>query len=373
MKSTMAAAQPSAHQKERFSNLELLRILAMLLIIAHHYVGNSGIADLYDRQNVTLNMVFLQLWAMWGKAAINVFVLISGYFMCRSHLTPGRVLKLWLEIKFYDCLLFPALCLLGYHTFNFQNLWDTLFYLESGINRGFTASFMAFYLFIPFYNQLIHAMDRRKHGILVIMLLIFYTGTGTVFASASFSEVGWYMALYFTASYLREYPSRFTESCKWNGLCFLVFTVLAGLRILVCDWFYPQEDVYFLLSDSHKLHAFVLGLTAFLTFKNMKIPQSRLINRISATTFGVLLIHAYSDGMRTLLWKDLLNVPGMYTAGLAGLVVHAAVSMLGVFAVCAGLDYLRIVLIQKPVLNFLFQKFPGLLKPILPVSDEKNT
>ena len=31
--------------KERDSNLELYRILVMLLIIAHHYVVNSGITD----------------------------------------------------------------------------------------------------------------------------------------------------------------------------------------------------------------------------------------------------------------------------------------------------------------------------------------
>ena len=31
-------------KKQRSSNFELLRILLMLLIIAHHYVVNSGIA-----------------------------------------------------------------------------------------------------------------------------------------------------------------------------------------------------------------------------------------------------------------------------------------------------------------------------------------
>ena len=31
--------------KKRSSNIELLRIIAMYLIIAHHYVVNSGLTD----------------------------------------------------------------------------------------------------------------------------------------------------------------------------------------------------------------------------------------------------------------------------------------------------------------------------------------
>lgn len=45
----------------RNSNIELLRIVAMLSIVAHHYVVNSGITALYDVQQLTGNMLFLQL------------------------------------------------------------------------------------------------------------------------------------------------------------------------------------------------------------------------------------------------------------------------------------------------------------------------
>lgn len=65
--------------KQRLSNLELLRILAMLFIVAHHSVVNSGIAEQFDIFHITPNMMFLQLWGMWGKTAINVFILITGY------------------------------------------------------------------------------------------------------------------------------------------------------------------------------------------------------------------------------------------------------------------------------------------------------
>lgn len=36
----------------RDSNFELFRIVLMLLIIAHHYVVNSGVAQFYDFNNI---------------------------------------------------------------------------------------------------------------------------------------------------------------------------------------------------------------------------------------------------------------------------------------------------------------------------------
>lgn len=38
--------KPDIKSKERNSNLELYRIIVMLLIVAHHYVVNSGPQDI---------------------------------------------------------------------------------------------------------------------------------------------------------------------------------------------------------------------------------------------------------------------------------------------------------------------------------------
>lgn len=42
--------RPDIKSKERNSNLELYRIIVMLLIIAHHYVVNSGLEEVMSLQ-----------------------------------------------------------------------------------------------------------------------------------------------------------------------------------------------------------------------------------------------------------------------------------------------------------------------------------
>lgn len=64
----------------RQSGPELLRIVCMLLVVAHHYVAHGPIY-LLSLQDLCGGTVFLQLIGMFGRASNSVFVLLSGYFL----------------------------------------------------------------------------------------------------------------------------------------------------------------------------------------------------------------------------------------------------------------------------------------------------
>jgi peptidoglycan/LPS O-acetylase OafA/YrhL len=81
----------------------------MLLIVAHHFVANSGLLSeggLIYRDPFSAKSIFLLIFGAWGKTGINCFVLISGYFMCESHITLKKFLKLVLEVYFYKIVIF---------------------------------------------------------------------------------------------------------------------------------------------------------------------------------------------------------------------------------------------------------------------------
>lgn len=88
----------------------------------------------------------------------------------------------------------------------------------------------------------------------------------------------------------------------------------------------------------------------FSFFKEVKIPQSKFINTIAASTFGVLLIHANSDTMRHWLWKTVCNNASMYSSDL--IYIHAILIPITVFAVCIIIDHIRIKTIEEPAINF---------------------
>lgn len=57
--------------KKRDSNLELFRIITMLLIIAHHFVVNSGLKDMdgpIASSPFTFNSLFLLIFGAWARS-----------------------------------------------------------------------------------------------------------------------------------------------------------------------------------------------------------------------------------------------------------------------------------------------------------------
>ena len=106
----------TSQQKERSSNIELYRIIVMLLIVAHHYVVNSGVIQLVDNSISTgdnlCNALFYSIFGAWGKTGINSFVLITGYFTCKSTITLRKFLKLFLFPYLFSFVLYPVLIVL---------------------------------------------------------------------------------------------------------------------------------------------------------------------------------------------------------------------------------------------------------------------
>lgn len=348
------------NSKARSSNLELLRIIAMLVIVAHHSVVNSGISDQFSFASISPNMIFLQLWGMWGKTAINAFVMITGYFMCTSKLTWKRFAKIYLEAKFYRVLFFIIFVIAGYEVISAKSVFKLLFGYIYGINVGFTSSFFAFYLFIPFMNALIEKLEKDLWKLILLLVGFFTIASTFFFNNTVFHHVFWYMTLYFVAAWIRLYPSKWMQNVKLTGAALCLFVLLSVVSVFVIDilGYLLHMDKnwalsYYMVSDSNKLLAFLVGVSAFLFFKNLKIKNSRIINGVASTTFGVLLIHANSDAMRQWLWKDLLNVPGMYDMSLVDLCVTEVAVMFGVFAVCSTIDCLRIQFIEKPVFRWI--------------------
>ena len=83
--------------KSRQSNFELLRILAILMVVMGHFIRQSGLLESETGANGTIN-IFLGSGA---RIAVNIFLLIGSWFTVDSVSTPGKALRLYLETAFY--------------------------------------------------------------------------------------------------------------------------------------------------------------------------------------------------------------------------------------------------------------------------------
>lgn len=222
------------------------------------------------------------------------------------------------------------------------------------VNSGnFTACFLVFYLFIPFINILIQNINRKQHQYLIGLLSFLYIFLGTMPKfSVVMNYVSWFSFLYIVAAYVRIYP---IKKRKW-GLWTIFFTLISVMSVITCLFLSEKYDIqmaYRFVSDSNTFLAFAVGLCSFMFFKDLKIKQSKIINIIGGSTFGVLCIHANSNNMRNWLWGTVLNVKGAYIFPWSKLVLFSVLSVIGVFVICSLIEVLRQRLIEKKILYCL--------------------
>ncbi len=336
----------------RSSNLELYRIVCMLMIVAHHYVVNSGVKAAdgpMTADPTSMNSIFLLLFGAWGKTGINCFLMITGYFMCTSKITLRKFIKLIGQIYLYKLLLYPILLVAGYETLSPVRIVKVLM-PTWGLSDNFTGCFIVFWLTIPFLNILVQNMTKRQHELLLLLMLGMYTMLGSIPTfKVTFNYVTWFGVIYFIASYIRIYPNPLFNQKKLWGYTTLVIVILAMLNVY---WL-----KYRFVTDSNKILAVVVAVCSFLWFKNMNIGYSKIINAFGAGTFGVLLIHANSNAMRTWLWKDTVDVIGHYALPFPQLILYSMGGVISIFVVCNLIDQLRIATLEKWFLNWYDSRF----------------
>lgn len=344
-------------KEPRSSNLELYRIICMIMIVAHHYVVCSGLtgADSPMASNPNnVNSISLRLFGMWGKTGINCFLMITGYFMCTSKITIRKFLKLLLQVYFYKLVLFTVFYATGYETLSVRRV-VLLIMPFWGVNTHFVNCFIVFYLTIPFLSILVQNLTKRQHQLLLLLTLGCYTLLGSVPTfSISFNYVTWFGIIFFMASYIRLYPSTVFENKKIWGWATLASILLAMMSVVVMQKLFSVG--YFFMADSNKFFAVLVAVCSFLWFKNINIKYSKVINAFGGATFGVLLIHAGSNAMLVWLWKDTVDVIGHYSLPIFSLMGYSIGVVLAIFLVCNLFDQLRIATLEKWFFNWYDNK-----------------
>lgn len=371
----------------RNSNLELYRIIVMLLIVAHHSVVNSGLFNAISTEKISSVSTYAMLmFGAWGKTGINCFVFITGYFMCRSQITLRKFVKLYTQILFYSVVISVIFLVAGVTQPDFKTAYGfvrSLIPVYSLTSDNFTSCFLVFWLFIPFLNILVQHLDKRQHRLLIILSVFFWSVMSVDLCyNVAMDYVGWFSILYFISSYVRFYPETFARISHRHWGALSVLSILAGaMSVIVCTYAWLSRDAarcepFYFVADSNQIFALLIGFTTFMWFKDLDIRQSRIINLLGGATFGVLLIHAHSDTMRQWLWFDTIDMTGHYHAlGPGMMLLYSAGCVAAIFMVCALVDIARSRYIEpwlNPKVERLFQSAWHRMKRLMPAATQSE-
>lgn len=340
----------------RQANYELLRIIAMFMVVTLHYLNHTGMLLTAGGEGGGARFLGM-LVESFCIVAVNVYVMISGYFLVEAGFKVKRIVTLVCQVLFYAVMI-PLIMMgsglvVGGGESGIYRLQQYLFPLQSE-HYWFAASYVYLYLFTPVLNTAVKAMGRKQLQITIGGLLLLFCGLKSVvpiqFAMDRFGyDFGWFLCVYLLAAYIRLYGCPFIQDAKraWElyiGCCLLIFAMGAGLYMINAK---TGQLAYYMEVPYH--YNFILCLLGaaglFMAFRYVRIPKgkvSELICKLSPLTFGVYLFHEHIDIRNEWVgWIEEFTGPAAQT-GVLGFVVRLLVSVFVVYAAGSFIDAIRL-------------------------------
>ena len=259
----------------RKSNIELLRIFAMFLVVLSHYYnhGNFPVDSI-----ISINKVGMQLLASAGKIAVDVFVIISGYFLITAKFSWSKL------IKFISCTYFWSLsillfciCIYGIDSLDIGLVKKSLFPLTP--LNWFARAYLHLYIVFPLINWAIEKIGKRYHLILICILTLFFYLIPTInnhLMGGYLNSFFMFIDLYLIGAFIKLYEAPSIK--KYFNLLGLVSVCTIFLSIIYFD-ILGRSNPYYMIKENIMIHAFngadILALFAaialFLVFRVCQI------------------------------------------------------------------------------------------------------
>ena len=313
----------------RQSNFEVLRALAMLMIIMHHIIVHA----VYDQLNYidSINLLdnpyfckpvfYPQLWlidigTMFGSVADCIFIIISGYFLAEreKHPISNTSVKLLLQSIFAAVVVCVVNCIYHVAGFSYNDVFlvgrDDLvsqdrfeFFNQSFWYIGFY--YMVFVFGVLFLNGFLKKLSKKQY---IEFLLILFAFIEFAFSRELLKSISSYIVtfvigvfLYSLGGYIKKY-----DPLKRINTFFIVLMLVFTLGCACFATYYCRMlDIekylraasggdYFQIVFVFNFHNLIVLLNTILLFelfKRIKIKNSKALNYLGAASFMVYLIH----------------------------------------------------------------------------------
>ena len=324
----------------RLSNMELLRIVAMLFILVVHADFKAlGVPTLDEMEASPILSFFRLLGQSMSIVCVNLFILISGWFGIRPKIV--RFSEFVFQVLFFGISVYLVMYALGFVTEWSKYDWIKLFFFRRGDSLWFVTSYIVLYIFSPILNEFAEHANRQVFkrvlmSFFTVQLFFGHIDSNDFFAQG-YSPIS-FMGLYLLAKYSHLYHSKYTSLNKYYDICIylsIAFTIvlLAFLYKIVTG-----KGISFLYDYSSPL-VILASFYFFLFFTKISF-YNKAINWIASSSFAVYLFHAdplifepyYLDTIRC--WHTNSTLP-LFILQTSGLIIT-------VFSVSILLDKIRL-------------------------------
>lgn len=330
-------------KKTRLSNMELLRIISMIMVLIVHLDGASlGLPELKGNlSNLDSRAAWRLIVEAFAIVGVNCFTLISGYFGIRLRWKSIGIFLF--ECVFYSVGIYSLLCLTGLKEFDFLK-WLESWMVLTHTDLWYIPAYFCLMLLSPFINAGFRIMTRSRAALLTIALAVFNIWGGWLW-KGSFNPTGYtfmqLILMYCIGRCIALYNRR--EKKLLVGRCLLAgaYVILSLITALYSCWNPVKAFAY------NSPGVLLASIALFLLFRNLQF-HSRGINYFAQSAFAVYLLHK-----SPLLWGD-YEKPAIVNLWKSTTLVEFSISAIGI-VIGVYLATIVIDAVRRKISNKIFR------------------
>lgn len=278
--------------KQRESNMECFRIVAMLLVIGvhacWHFLGTPTTQEVESKPLEVITRCFFRTLCC---GCVDMFVMLSGWY--GIHPKARSLFKFLFNAFFCSIGVYAVFVAIGLTDFSFVGLGVMMFFGKEEF--WFVKAYIGLYLLSPLINSFVENVSRKILVLFLVSYFVFQCLYGWLSPFAANFNAGYstmsFIFLYTLLRYVRLYHNANIKKISRHKFLRSFFVIVFLQTVLYfsglhygLDWF---EALYSYTSPS----VIAMSLMLLLWFSLLSFDSS-LINWLAGSAFSVYLLHA---------------------------------------------------------------------------------
>ena len=337
---------------QRNSSIELLRIISIVGVVILHYNNiNWGRGFNYVNEN-SINSNAMHLLECISIVSVNVFILISGYFLIKSEKRSlVKPIRLIVQVIFFVTTFYVITIIKDKSVFSISGLIriipSTLWYLSV---------YIALYLVSPFINKLLNSISNENRKLLLLLMFILFSVEPTLvdllnsvsgesynylsFISLMGSDAGYsivnFILVYIIGALIRQNEESLIQIRVIRLILYYLLSLLMNFLF------------YLLIGDCALNYSnplvVIQSALVFMIALRIRMKNNRIINLLSKAAFTAYIIHVF--------FFDYFDIQAYVNRPLLIYLSHTFATALIIYAV-SWILYMIYSCIEAPVLKVL--------------------
>lgn len=319
-------------KQTRNSNLELLRIVSIILIIAMHTIGY---ASSKGGELSTSNECIRFLIGAFGNLGVGCFVLISGYFGVK-YTTRKFLYIIWMTT------IYTMICAWANNDFSLDRSVIMAIISVPRYFNWYITCYLILMSLSGYLNRFAESLSRQEFKRLLIILCIFFSilpmmvsATETVLLKTG-QCLTYFIYAYLIGRYIHQYQDIEISRQKCIIIVFSFVTTVFLIKII--GIFILSLNAIPIMSNNSPL---ILGavIGAFYLFKSFRF-KSNVINYISSSVLAAYLLDSLRPAIDKYIQVYIFNQSNEFS-------LYVVIETVSIFTIAIIIDKLRITIFKK--------------------------